>query len=116
MLQMFVTKNKENANNKVQIYSIEPGRNWCIFPDTIEDIDENKEEGDEHGHPEYKEYRDDIIRIITAPPRHNLWLHKEANPANYYKHEAGQIHLRHKEQCQEKLNNMGHMGCLFRTS
>ena len=47
-----ITKYKENANNKVKINSIEPGRDWCIFPDTIEDIDEDEEECDKHGHPE----------------------------------------------------------------
>ena len=88
-----LTKHKEDANYKVKIYSIQSGRNWCIFPDTVENIDEHKKQGYQHCHPKQINFCDLTRCPILSPARHNLWLDQETDPAYYHKHEAGQIHL-----------------------
>ena len=49
------------------------GRSLSGLPDTVENINKDQEEGDQHGHP----------------ARHHLGLHQEADPAHYHKHGTG---------------------------
>ena len=48
-----------------------------MFPDAVEDVDEDEEEGDQEPHP----------------ARHHLGLDQEADPAGHHEHEARQVHL-----------------------
>ena len=48
-----------------------------MFPDAVEDVDEDEEEGDQKPHP----------------ARHHLGLDQEADPAGHHEHEARQVHL-----------------------
>ena len=50
---------------------------WCDRPDAVENIDEDEEESDQHGHP----------------ARHHLGLDQEADPADDHKHGAGEVDL-----------------------
>ena len=54
------------------------------IPDTVEDVDKDQEEGDEHGHP----------------ARDNLRLHQETDPANNHKHGTRQVHLKGGMGCR----------------
>ena len=59
---------------------------WFSSPNAVEDIDEDKEQGDKETHP----------------ARHHLRLDQEAHPAHNHEHEGGQIHLEQVELSSDR--------------
>ena len=66
---------------------------YSVLPDTVADVDEDQEEGDQHGHPEQEESVQQRAIVTASPARDNLWLDQEADPAHDHKHGARQVHL-----------------------
>ena len=88
------------------------------WPDTVENIDQNQKQSDQHGHSEVRnKYK--LSNKNISPSRHHFRLDQETDPAHNDEHEAWQIDLEVEmtslkyKFTESHLNNELHLFSLY---